>query len=162
MTLHIRKLGSTDADFNAQLRTVLAFETVEDEAIDRTAAGILADVKARGDVAVLEYTKRFDRFEATSVSALEIHQDELHLALASLPAVRRDLLQTAADRVRSYHERQKQECGSQGFLYDGKTCDHRIALSTVDVDRPRMLIKVWSLAATKDWVAHLNAILNHS
>lgn len=117
MPLQIRKLDSTEADFNAQLRTVLAFEAVEDEAIDRTVAGILANVKARGDVAVLEYTKRFDCFEASSVSALEIHQDELQAALAALPAARRDLLQTAADRVRAYHERQKQECGSDGFLY---------------------------------------------
>jgi histidinol dehydrogenase len=117
MSVQIRKLDSTDADFNAQLRAVLAFEAGEDEAIDRAAAGILADVKARGDAAVLEYTNRFDHLEAASMSALEIRQPELHAALAALPPARSAALQTAADRVRAYHERQKEECGSDGFLY---------------------------------------------
>lgn len=117
MPIQIRKLDSADADFNVQLRTLLAFKAAEDETIDRTVTGILADVKARGDVAVLEYTRRFDRLQASSMSALEIYQGELHAALAALPAARRNLLQTAADRVRAYHDRQKQECGSDGFLY---------------------------------------------
>ncbi|MFS0756305.1 histidinol dehydrogenase [Noviherbaspirillum sp. 1P10PC] len=117
MSAPIRTLDSTDADFNAQLRAVLAFEASEDDAIDRAAAGILADVKARGDAAVLEYTNRFDQLEAASMQALEIRQDELHAALAGLPEARREALQIAADRVRAYHERQKEECGSDGFLY---------------------------------------------
>ena len=117
MSAPIRTLDSTDADFNAQLRAVLAFEASEDDAIDRAAAGILADVKARGDAAVLEYTNRFDQMEAASMQALEIRQDELHAALAALPEARREALQIAADRVRAYHERQKEECGSDGFLY---------------------------------------------
>jgi histidinol dehydrogenase len=117
MPVQLRKLDSTDADFNAQLRAVLAFEAAEDDAIDRAAAAILADVKARGDAAVLEYTNRYDQLDAASVSALEIRQDELHAALAGLEPARREALQVAADRVRAYHERQKQECGSDGFLY---------------------------------------------
>ena len=117
MGIVIRKLDSTEAGFKQKLSAVLAFEASEDEAIDRAAAGILADVKARGDAAVLEYTNRFDRLTASGVAALEIGQDELEQALAGLPAARRDALQTAADRVRAYHERQKQECGSDGFLY---------------------------------------------
>jgi histidinol dehydrogenase len=117
MPVQIRKLDSTDADFNAQLRAVLAFEAAEDDAIDRAAAAILADVKTRGDAAVLEYTNRYDQLDAASVSALEIRQDELHAALAGLEPARREALQVAADRVRAYHERQKQECGSDGFLY---------------------------------------------
>jgi len=117
MGIAIRKLDSTDAGFRQKLSSVLAFEAGEDEAIDRAAAGILADVKARGDAAVLEYTNRFDRLSATAVSALEIGQDELKKALDGLPAARRAALQTAADRVRAYHERQRKECGSDGFLY---------------------------------------------
>ncbi|SMP66239.1 histidinol dehydrogenase [Noviherbaspirillum suwonense] len=117
MPVQLRKLDSNDADFNAQLRAVLAFEAAEDDAIDRAAAAILADVKARGDAAVLEYTNRYDQLDAASVSALEIRQDELHAALAGLEPARREALQVAADRVRAYHERQKQECGSDGFLY---------------------------------------------
>jgi histidinol dehydrogenase len=115
--IRIRRLDSGAAEFRAQLTAVLAFEAGEDEAIDRTAAQILADVRARGDVAVLDYTKRFDKLDAASVAALEIGQDELRAALAGLPQARRDALQSAADRVRAYHERQKKECGGDGFTY---------------------------------------------
>ncbi len=117
MSVQIRQLDSTDAEFNAKLMAVLAFEASEDEAIDRAAAAILADVKARGDAAVLEYTNRFDRLSATSVTALEIPHAELQAALAGLPDARRQALQQAADRVRAYHERQKNECGSDGFTF---------------------------------------------
>jgi histidinol dehydrogenase len=117
MSIQIRKLDSIDPDFKAKLAAVLAFEASEDEAIDQAAARILADVKARGDAAVLEYTNRFDRLNARNVATLEITQGELQKALDSLPAVRRAALQTAADRVRAYHERQKKECGSDGFTY---------------------------------------------
>ncbi len=117
MTISIRKLDSTDTGFTQQLRAVLAFEASEDEAIDRAAATILADVKQRGDAAVLTYTHRFDRLDATSVAELEIGHDELLAALHQLSPTRRAALQAAADRVRSFHERQKQECGSDGFRY---------------------------------------------
>lgn len=117
MSIAIRKLDSAEAGFRDKLSAVLAFEASEDEAIDRAAATILADVKARGDVAVLEYTQRFDRLQAASVAGLEIGKDALQAALAGLPEARRHALQTAADRVRAYHERQKKECGSDGFLY---------------------------------------------
>jgi len=123
MAITIRKLDSADADFRAQLSAVLAFEASEDAAIEQAAAQILADVKARGDVAVLEYSNRFDRLQqrpqggATSMTQLEIGQAELQAALAGLSPQRRLALQTAADRVRVYHERQKLECGSAGFSY---------------------------------------------
>ncbi|MGB4346026.1 MAG: histidinol dehydrogenase [Burkholderiaceae bacterium] len=117
LSVTMRHLDSSAADFNAQLMSVLAFEAGEDEAIDRAAAGILAAVKARGDAAVLEYTNQFDRLAAASVSALEIPQAELQAALLSLSPARRDALQAAADRVRAYHERQKRECGSDGFTF---------------------------------------------
>lgn len=117
MTIQIRTLDSTQPDFKTQLVHVLAFEASEDEAIDRAAAGILAEVKARGDAAVLEYTNKFDRLNAATVTALEIPRSELQAALNGLPQQRRAALQTAADRVRAYHERQKAECGSAGFTY---------------------------------------------
>jgi histidinol dehydrogenase len=117
MTIDIRRLDSSAADFKAQLADVLAFEASEDEAIDQAAARILADVKSRGDAAVLEYTNRFDRLEAGSVGSLEIGKAELQSALQGLPAERRDALQAAADRVRAFHARQKAECGSDGFTY---------------------------------------------
>jgi histidinol dehydrogenase len=117
MSIQIRKLDSSHADFKAQLSAVLAFDASEDEAIDRAAASILADVKARGDAAVLDYTNRFDRLAAATLAELEVPQSELHAALAGLTPGRREALQAAADRVRAYHERQKRECGSDGFTY---------------------------------------------
>lgn len=117
MSLPISRLDSAQADFKAKLSALLAFEASEDEAIDRAAAQILADVKSRGDAAVLDASNRFDRLSASSVQALELSQQEMQQALASLAPERRAALETAAARVRSYHERQKQECGSAGFSY---------------------------------------------
>ncbi len=117
MTITMRKLDTTNPDFKKQLDVLLAFEASEDEAIDRAAATILADVKSRGDAAVLEYTNRFDRMQAESVAALEISWEECHAALNALPPARRTALQTAADRVRTYHERQRKESGGDGYLY---------------------------------------------
>ncbi len=113
----IRKLDSSDTGFRAELSALLAFEASTDAAVEQAAATILADVKARGDAAVLEYTRRFDRLEAESVAALEIGHAELQAALDKLPAARRSALETAAARVKSYHERQRKECGSDGFRY---------------------------------------------
>ncbi len=117
MTVKIRQLDTTEPGFQQKLMAVLAFEASEDEAIDRAAAGILADVKARGDAAVLEYTNKFDRLSAGSVGSLEIAQVELQAALDGLVPARRAALQDAAERVRAYHERQKRECGSDGFTF---------------------------------------------
>ena len=117
MTLSIRKLDSTAADFLSNLDAVLAFEAGEDAAIDQAAARILADVKTRGDAAVIDCTNQYDRLAARSVADLEIPQAELLAALNNLSPVRRNALQLAADRVRSYHARQKRECGSAGFTY---------------------------------------------
>jgi histidinol dehydrogenase len=102
----IKRFSSTDADFKARLDALLAFEGAQDESIDRTVAAILADVKTRGDAAVVEYTNRFDRLSATSMAELELTQDELQKALAGLPVVQRAALEAAAARVRAYHERQ--------------------------------------------------------
>ena len=113
----IRKLDSSDTGFRAELSALLAFEASTDAAVEQAAATILADVKARGDAAVLEYTRRFDRLPADSVASLEIGRAELQTALDQLPTARRGALETAAARVKSYHERQRQECGSDGFRY---------------------------------------------
>jgi len=104
--IKVRRFSSLDADFDAKLKALLAFETAQDDSIDEVVAGILKDVKKRGDAAVLEYTNRFDRMSATSLTELEISQAELKAALNSLPDAQRAALQAAADRVRSYHEKQ--------------------------------------------------------
>lgn len=104
--MNIRKLSTKDASFDADLKALLAFETAQDDSIDVVVANILKDVKARGDEAVLEYTNRFDKTSAKTLSELEISQAELAAALNGLPAAQREALQSAAARVRNYHEKQ--------------------------------------------------------
>ena len=103
----MRRLATSQADFAARLAALLAFEAAQDPQVDATVAAILADVKARGDAAVLEYTARFDGVAAQSLADLEIPNAELQAALARIPAVRRAALETAAARVRDYHQRQR-------------------------------------------------------
>ncbi|OZI16793.1 histidinol dehydrogenase [Bordetella genomosp. 7] len=109
MAALINRLDSRQPDFSSALSRLLAFEASEDESIDRAAAGILADVRGRGDAALLEYTQRFDRVAAATAAELEIPRSEWHAALAALPAAQRNALEAAADRVRAYHERQRAE-----------------------------------------------------
>ncbi|OZI66317.1 histidinol dehydrogenase [Bordetella genomosp. 11] len=103
----INRLDSRDPGFASALSSLLAFEASQDESIDRAAADILAAVRHRGDDALLEYTRRFDRVEVASAQALEIPRDSWQAALQSLPAAQRQGLEAAAQRVRSYHERQR-------------------------------------------------------
>ncbi|MES2151571.1 MAG: histidinol dehydrogenase [Pseudomonadota bacterium] len=129
MSIQIRKLDSTQADFRQRLDTLLAFEASTDEAIERSVAAILHDVKTRGDAAVLEYTNRFDRIPggAASMAAFEVPQSELAAALAALPAAQRAALQVAAERIRVFHQRQKEEL--KGFSYtepDGTVLGQKI------------------------------------
>ena len=104
--MKIRRLSTQDQSFDTDLKALLAFETAQDDSVDAVVAGILKDVKARGDAAVLEYTNKFDKTNASSLSELEVSQAELQAALNGLPANQRTALQAAADRVRTYHEKQ--------------------------------------------------------
>jgi histidinol dehydrogenase len=104
--MKIRRLSTKDTTFDGDLKTLLAFETAQDDSVDVVVANILKDVKARGDAAVLEYTNRFDKTNATQLAELEISKAELQTALNGLPDDQRAALQAAADRVRSYHEKQ--------------------------------------------------------
>ncbi len=129
MSLQIRKLDSSDPDFQQRLDSLLAFDSSTDDAIETAVAAILRDVKQRGDAAVLECTNKFDRIPggATSMAAFELPVAELQHALDSLPAAQREALQLAAARIRAFHERQKQELA--GFTYtepDGTLLGQRI------------------------------------
>ena len=104
--MEIRRFSTTDSNFDEQLKQLLAFETAQDDSVDEVVAKILKDVKLRGDAAVIEYTNRFDKTSATSLAELEVSQDELQAALTTLPVDQREALQSAADRVRIYHEKQ--------------------------------------------------------
>ena len=104
--LLINELDSGAPDFKARLAALLAYEPSQDAAIERTVADILREVRARGDEALLEYTRRFDRLVVASPGALELGRGELEAALAGLAAPQREALQAAAERVRRYHEHQ--------------------------------------------------------
>ena len=106
--MNIKRLSSKQSDFNVQLSALLAFEATQDAQLDVTVAAILADVRMRGDAAVLEYTQRFDRFNITDAASLELPRAELRAAFDSLPAAQRNALEQAAQRVTAYHQKQLQ------------------------------------------------------
>ena len=111
MTARPLRLSTAQADFETQFQQRLHWSADTDAAIEQRVADILADVKLRGDAAVLEYTARFDGLQADSMAALELTQAELKAAFESLPTAQKTALQDAASRVRSYHEAQKKACG---------------------------------------------------
>jgi histidinol dehydrogenase len=112
------RLSTAQADFEALFQQRLHWSADTDAAIEQRVADILADVKARGDAAVLEYTERFDGLKATNMAALELTQAELKAAFHGLPRVQQQALQDAAARVRSYHEAQKKASGESWTYRD--------------------------------------------
>jgi len=102
----IRRLSTTDADFSAQLQALLAWESVSDAQVQGTVDAIIRDLRARGDAALLDYTRRFDRWEPASAADLEIPPARLAQAWEAIPAVQRAALETAAGRIRAYAEHQ--------------------------------------------------------
>ena len=124
-TLTLRRLDTAAPGFDAALGALVAFESAQDAAIDAAVAAIVADVRARGDAAVLEYTQRFDRLAVADAAALEIPAAAMRAAFDGLPADQRTALTRAAERVRVFHERQK----GQGFRVteaDGSELGQRV------------------------------------
>ncbi len=112
------RLHTQSADFETAFRERLHWSADTDAAIEQRVADILADVQARGDAAVLEYTQRFDGLQADSVAVLELSQAELKAAFETLPAAQREALEAAARRVRTYHEAQKKASGESWSYRD--------------------------------------------
>ncbi len=105
--LALRRLDSAAAGFDDDFAALIAFEAAQDQEIDAAVAQIVADVRARGDAALLAYTAKFDRVGAASVAALEITAVEMRAAFDAIPGAQREALGAAAARIRAYHERQK-------------------------------------------------------
>ncbi len=105
--MDIKRLDTADPGFYSRLDELLAWESVSDAGVNDTVRAILADVRRRGDAALLEYTRRFDRVEAATARDLEIPAARLRRALDGLAADQRADLELAAARVRAYHEHQK-------------------------------------------------------
>lgn len=114
----IKCLTSQDPGFRETLLSSLSLPMADDEAIDAAVVRILADVKSRGDEAVIALTHQFDRLNVTGVTQLEISQQELRLAYEALSAEQKSALNVAAQRVRAYHERQKIEAGCHSWEYE--------------------------------------------
>ncbi len=108
-SLAIKRLDATQADFGARLDAHLQREMIVADEVTATVSGILADVRRRGDEAVLEYTQRFDGFKAQSLDQLSVSREQMLACLDALEPQQREALTVAADRIRSYHEKQKQE-----------------------------------------------------
>jgi len=102
----IKRLSSTDPGFTEALKTITSSEDEQNLEINATVSEILANVKKRGDKAVLEYTCHFDHLDAASISQLELSKEELLRALQSLPTMQREALEQAAKRIRDFHEKQ--------------------------------------------------------
>lgn len=108
-TLNIRMLDASASGFKSDLDELLDRDQGEDTDIAVVVRDILTAVRKRGDQALLEYTRRFDKLGATTVADLEITPDRLAQAIDVVPADQYQALETAADRIRSYHEKQKSE-----------------------------------------------------
>lgn len=109
MSIEIRRFRSDQPDFAAQMDELLAWEAVSDSGVQEAVTNIVNDVRSRGDEALIEYTNKFDRTSASSMADLELTQEQLQAALDGLEEKQRTALITAADRVRDYHEKQKQD-----------------------------------------------------
>jgi histidinol dehydrogenase len=114
----VKRLNSKDAGFKETLLSSLSLPAADDEAIDAAVVKILAQVKANGDAAVLDFTKQFDCLNVSSVAELVVSQEELKTAYQGLSTEQKNALDIAAQRVRAYHERQKIEAGCHSWEYE--------------------------------------------
>ena len=129
MTVQLRRLSTSQPDFEAEFARLRHWSAATDDAIEQRVAAILADVKARGDAAVLEYTERFDGHP----SSLELARGALTEAWQTITPAQRDALEAAAARIRSYHERQLEACGrSWSYLDEDGT---RLGQKVTPLDR---------------------------
>lgn len=110
--MQISQLTTTQDDFWTLLEQHLAWEGVSDDQVNSTVREILKRIKSEGDSALIEYTNRFDRMSVSTMDELEIPKARLTDALNNIPEDQRKALELSADRVRIYHEHQKQDSWS--------------------------------------------------
>jgi len=106
MNSQIGRFSTADPGISDRLAALAGYVPAQDEKVEATVRGILEDVRRRGDIALLDYTRKFDHSDADSLADLEIDAAELDRALASLPREQSEALREAAVRVRRFHERQ--------------------------------------------------------
>ena len=104
----LRQLDTAQADFDARLRELTAWQDESDRSVTEAVAAIIADVAQRGDAALLEYTERFDGLAVDAVSQLEVSPERRLAALQRIDPAHREALEYAARRIRGYHQHQLQ------------------------------------------------------
>ena len=105
------RLDNRQDGFEQGFSALLASKREATVDVADTVSSIIADVRARGDAALLELTAKFDGMKAGSMAELAVPRSEIDAALEALTPALRDSLETAAARIRAFHERQR----PQGF-----------------------------------------------
>jgi len=111
-TLEITRLSTADTDFQAQLDKLLGWDLGDAGGVEEIVRCVLADVRSRGDAAVLEYTHKFDELSAQQMQSLELTQSDLRAAMARIGNTERTALEKAAERIHAYHLHQREESWS--------------------------------------------------
>ena len=134
--LAIRRLDSKQPDFETQLDQLLAWDEVSDQAVLDVVNEIIQAIRTEGDQALMRYTKRFDNTQVSQVAELKLGKERLQRALEKIRPEQKQALETAAQRIRSYHEHQSQKSW-QFEEADGTTLGQKItALGRVGVYVP--------------------------
>lgn len=105
----ISVLDANSDDFESRLRPLLVVDSDDVAGVDQVVKNIIHAVRTRGDGAVLEYTRRFDRLQCQNMAQLRLPCERLQQALATIDTEQRQALETAAQRIRAYHQHQKAE-----------------------------------------------------
>ncbi|MEE8058901.1 MAG: histidinol dehydrogenase, partial [Pseudomonadales bacterium] len=111
-SVSVAKLDANQGDFDVQLSALLAWESVSDKTVVGIVDKIIDAVRVKGDQALLSYTNRFDRMQATSITELEVPAQQIAQSLEIISTAERQALEAAAERIRSYHQHQKQHSWS--------------------------------------------------
>ncbi|MDA9909343.1 histidinol dehydrogenase [Gammaproteobacteria bacterium] len=109
MPVSIKRLNFQNENFRAELEQALAWDSISDQSVQESVSRIIADVRSRGDAAVLEWTNKLDGLNESAIQALEISQEELQESLKQISPEQTSALEKASDRIRRYHEKQKQD-----------------------------------------------------
>lgn len=110
--MNIKRLTTTQPDYQEQMEALLAWEGVSDDQVNSTVRDILKNIRLRGDEALVEYTNKFDRMNVSSMKELTFTKEQIEAAYNNVPTEQREALEIAAERVRSYHKHQVMESWS--------------------------------------------------
>ena len=110
--MNIKRLTTSQSDYDLQMETLLAWEGVSDDQVNNTVRDIIKNIRQRGDEALIEYTNKFDRMNVSSMNELTFSKEQIDTAYNAIPANQREALEIAAERVRSYHKHQIMESWS--------------------------------------------------